>query len=76
MAERPGRIAAEDLIRRTGYDGTGDEASDRALVRTGVGQHEEHMHAGRPRTRLQINRPRRHQPSSPPASKPSTCWRH
>jgi hypothetical protein len=54
MAERPGRVAAEDLVRRTGYADTADEASDRALVRTGVGQHEEHMHAGRPRTRLRF----------------------
>src|SRR6516225_4763014 len=51
---RPGRVAAEDLIRRTGYDGTGDEVSDRALVRTGVGQHEAAMHPGRPRTRLRF----------------------
>jgi hypothetical protein len=54
MAERPGRIAAEDLIRRTGYDGTGDAVSDRALVRTGIGQHEDVMHAGRPRTKLRL----------------------
>jgi len=54
MAERPGRVAAEDLIRRTGYDGTGDEVSDRALVRTGIGQHEAAMHPGRPRTRLRF----------------------
>jgi hypothetical protein len=54
MAERAGRVAAEDLIRRTGYDGTADEASDRALVRTGVGQHEDAMHPGRPRTRLRF----------------------
>jgi hypothetical protein len=54
MAERPGRVAAEDLIRRTGYDGTGDEVSDRALVRTGVGQHEDAMHPGRPRTKLRL----------------------
>jgi hypothetical protein len=52
--ERAGRVAAEDLVRRTGYDGTGDEASDRALVRTGVGQHEAAMHPGRPRTRLRF----------------------
>jgi len=54
MAERPGRAAAEDLVRRTGYDGTGDAVSDRALVRTGVGQHEEAMHPGRPRTKLRL----------------------
>ena len=52
--ERAGRVAAEDPVRRTGYDGTGDEASDRALVRTGVGQHEAAMHPGRPRTRLRF----------------------
>ena len=51
---RAGRRAAEDLVRRTGYDGTGDEVSDRALVRTGVGQHEEAMHPGRPRTKLRL----------------------
>jgi hypothetical protein len=54
MVERAGRAAAEDLVRRTGYDGTGDEASDRALVRTGVGQHEAALHPGRPRTRLRF----------------------
>jgi len=54
MAERPGRVAAEHLLRRTGYDRTGDDASDRALVRTGVGQHEAAMHAGRPRTKLRL----------------------
>ena len=53
MAERPGRVAAEHLLRRTGYDGTADDASDRALVRTGVHAHEANMHPGRPRTQLQ-----------------------
>ena len=54
MAERHGRVAAEDLIRRTGYDGTADEVSDRALVRTGVGRHEDAMHPGRRRTKLRL----------------------
>ena len=54
MAERPGRVAAEHLLRRTGYDRTGDDASDRALVRTGVGQHEEAMQPGRGRTNLRL----------------------
>jgi hypothetical protein len=54
MAERAGRVAAEDLVRRTGYDGTGDEVSDRALVRTGVHAHEANMHPGWPRTRLRF----------------------
>jgi hypothetical protein len=35
MAERHGRLAAEDLVRRAGYDRTADDDSDRALVRTG-----------------------------------------
>jgi hypothetical protein len=51
---RAGRRAAEDLIHRTGYDGTADAVSDRALVRTGVGQHEDHMHPGRARTKLRL----------------------
>ena len=54
MAERPGRVAAEHLLRRTGYDRTGDDASDRALVRTGVGQHEEAMQPSRGRTNLRL----------------------
>jgi len=63
---RAGRRAAEDLIRATGYEGTGSRASDRALARTqdeaadeglvraGVGQHEDAMHPGRPRTKLRL----------------------
>ena len=54
MAERHGRVAAQDLVRRTGYDRTADDITDRALVRTGVGQHEEAMHPGRPRTKLRL----------------------
>ena len=54
MAERPRRVAAEGLLRRTGYDRTADNVTDRALVRTGVGQHEDAMHPGRPRTKLRL----------------------
>jgi len=62
---RAGRRAAEDLVHRTGYDGTGSRASDRALARTrdeaediglvrsAIGQHDEQLHGGK-RTRLRF----------------------
>lgn len=65
MAERAGRARARSLISSAGYGKTGghfkladggpaDDAEDKRFVRRGVGQHEDAMHKGEPRTRLRL----------------------
>jgi hypothetical protein len=65
MAEIPGRKAARRIMNSAGYGsrgghlgradgGAADDAEDRSMVRSGVGQHESAMHPGRPKTRLRF----------------------
>ncbi len=61
MAEHPKRKAARDLMRRTGYANTGghfsakeDDREDKAMISKGVHEHESHLHADEPKTKLKL----------------------
>jgi hypothetical protein len=56
--EKSGRKKARALMTRTGYKAGGhvksDEEKDAEAVKSGVGQHESHMHKGEAKTKLRL----------------------